>query len=108
MGILADVLSGSVTKPGGTKERGGTKPGFVTNPGGTINRGGFCKRCGKELPSAKGTGRPRQYCDDTCRQAGHRSKTGKSARAGTQRVKSEIPINARRGLPKTPALQGEQ
>lgn len=71
----------------------------VTKTAGTIYEG-CCEYCGKPLPDS--TSR-RQFCNDTCRQAKHRSKTGKSARAGTLRLKAEIPPFARKGQPKTAA-----
>jgi hypothetical protein len=77
----------------------------VTNSVGRISRGvlskPFCQHCGKELKTA-GRGRPKRFCNDTCRQAGYRDQTGKSSYAGTVRVKTPIPARALAGLPVYP------
>ena len=78
---------------------------YVTNSVGRISRGvllkPFCQHCGKELKAAV-RGRPKRFCNDTCRQAGYRDNTGKSSYAGTVRVKTAVPERARLGLPVDP------
>lgn len=61
----------------------------------TIIEGGFCQNCGKSAPP-KATKRFK-FCSDTCRQAAYRHRTGKSAHAGTIRLKAPIPLPAERG-----------
>lgn len=75
-------------------------PRSVTKTNGTISREGFCKACGKALPAST---RRRVFCNDSCRQTAYRHTTGKSAKAGTLRVKTEIPTFAKLGRPKTAA-----
>jgi uncharacterized protein DUF3887 len=42
----------------------------MADPGGP----GVCEACGRELPSQRGKGRPRRYCDATCRSAARRRR----------------------------------
>jgi hypothetical protein len=56
----------------------------VTKSGGPTLEGGYCQSCGKTL--GKVTKR-RKFCDDTCRQAGHRKSV-----AGTKPRKPTSPI----------------
>lgn len=67
----------------------------VTKTSVAIIEGGFCQHCGLPAPD-KATKRFR-FCNDTCRQAAYRARTGKSATAGTVRLKSPIPLPAERG-----------
>ena len=70
----------------------------MTNPSVTIYEGVHCQHCGKPAPP-KATKRF-QFCNDTCRQAAYRERTGKSAYAGTIRAKTPVPVKAEKGLPK--------
>lgn len=61
----------------------------------TISEGIHCQHCGKPaLPKAT---KRFKFCNDTCRQAAYRARTGKSAKAGTFSLKSPIPLPAERG-----------
>lgn len=68
----------------------------VTKTAGTISRG--CLHCGKGFQP--GATLRKRFCDDTCRQANYRGRTGKSAYAGTVRAKTAIPERAKSGFPK--------
>jgi hypothetical protein len=70
----------------------------VTNSSVTIIERVHCQHCGKPAP-LKATKRFR-FCNDTCRQAAYRDRTGKSAYAGTVRAKTPVPVKAELGLPK--------
>jgi hypothetical protein len=63
-----------------------------------VEGGRFCPACGKPAP-ADATKRWK-YCNDTCRQAAYRTKTGKSAYAGIVKIKTPVPFRAGKGLPK--------
>jgi Protein of unknown function (DUF3887) len=42
-----------------------------------------CEACGRSLPASPGRGRPRRYCDATCRSAGRRQRERRAGDAGT-------------------------
>jgi hypothetical protein len=53
-----------------------------------------CQACGRSLPEARTTGRPRRYCDATCRSSARRDRQ-RSARPANAAVKLELTDPAR-------------
>lgn len=46
-----------------------------------IETGQICAACGRKLPTQQGRGRPRQYCNATCRSAARRERNAVNRRA---------------------------
>ena len=53
-----------------------------------------CEACGRRLPPARGRGRPRRYCDATCRSAGRRQRK-RAASTSSPDVKELLTGNER-------------
>jgi hypothetical protein len=67
---------------------------------------GVCEACGRRLPQASERGRPRRYCDATCRSAGRRQRKRDASTIGTD-VKAHLTIDERQAYVDIVAAVGD-